>query len=379
MLQTKANDARNLANTDEISKTIAATASSMCDVVGSCSQDAWEQMVDEVAAATVEQNTMQDLAARLHTGLTTDLEVMVFGEGKNGKSTFLNALLDDDLLPSGTVPLTANITRISAARIGEPETAAVHYQGRNYDDVEPIPFGLAGEQGPRLAEKWVSGERAAGDHGDGQPVDRIEIHHHHPILQQGIAISDVPGMNQNEQNDAALMQKRKQCHLLIVICDASKGGFSGEELAQLAAWKQQMKATNIFVVCNKNDAGQGQAVTKPEADRLLRAHVFSHMPAAAMDGLVQTILATTPQPALEAMVSQYMTVDDRPVRDAVVRETKRLFPNAQENLDIHFVSANAALRAMLRGDEAPVEFRVMRDTLFAMLERCVYLFRLVIF
>ena len=41
---------------------------------------------------------------------------MVFGTGKNGKSTMLNALLGEDLLPSGTTTCTGNSTEIGPVK-----------------------------------------------------------------------------------------------------------------------------------------------------------------------------------------------------------------------------------------------------------------------
>jgi ribosome biogenesis GTPase A len=40
------------------------------------------------------------------------LSVVVVGEFKRGKSTFINALLDQDILPSDILPTTATINRV---------------------------------------------------------------------------------------------------------------------------------------------------------------------------------------------------------------------------------------------------------------------------
>ena len=71
------------------------------------------------------QNTFLDGAKSIRTQAREldkkqhDLLVMVFGEGKNGKSTVLNALLGEELLPSGQLKLTGNLTVVQTIQDGE--------------------------------------------------------------------------------------------------------------------------------------------------------------------------------------------------------------------------------------------------------------------
>ncbi len=52
--------------------------------------------------------------------------LVVFGEFKRGKSTFINSLLGKDVLPSAVVPLTSVITIV---RYSKNEEVIVHFSG----------------------------------------------------------------------------------------------------------------------------------------------------------------------------------------------------------------------------------------------------------
>lgn len=57
--------------------------------------------------------------------------LVVFGEFKRGKSTFINSLLGKSVLPTAVVPLTSVITLV---RYGEQERATIHFKdGRALD------------------------------------------------------------------------------------------------------------------------------------------------------------------------------------------------------------------------------------------------------
>ena len=65
--------------------------------------------------------------------------VMVFGTGKNGKSTMLNALLGEDLLPSGTTTCTGNSTEIGAvANAAGKEIVRLHRAGQMLEQTEEV-------------------------------------------------------------------------------------------------------------------------------------------------------------------------------------------------------------------------------------------------
>ena len=68
----------------------------------------------------------QDIAQDLYS-------FVIVGEFSSGKSTFINALMEDDILPTGITPTTATINVIQYA---DTPAITVHYT----DKVEALPY-----------------------------------------------------------------------------------------------------------------------------------------------------------------------------------------------------------------------------------------------
>ena len=137
---------------------------------------------------------LDQLAGRLSAGR---LRIAVLGQFKRGKSTFLNALLGCDLLPSGVVPLTAISTFL---RYGPQNRAEVSYlDGRPRetmvsDDLRDIAATLR-----RYATEEGNPRNRAG-------VAGVEISLKAPMLASGIEFIDTPGIGSTlrHNTDAAL-------------------------------------------------------------------------------------------------------------------------------------------------------------------------------
>eukprot|EP01047_Picozoa_sp_COSAG01_P100126 COSAG01_NODE_30029_length_624_cov_1.876190_1_plen_149_part_10 len=110
-------------------------------------------------------------------------QVVVFGMGKSGKSTMINALLGEELLPSGTTTTTGNITKIGQIKNeAGKERVRLHRAGDPPDrweehDLQPV------DSSPRVRHEWTVD----------MSIDRIEIEHRHEIFQHNVTIFDVPG------------------------------------------------------------------------------------------------------------------------------------------------------------------------------------------
>jgi Dynamin family len=137
---------------------------------------------------------LHQLAERLSTGR---LRIAVLGQFKRGKSTFLNALLGCDLLPSGVVPLTAIPTFL---RWGPENQAEVSYL-----DGRPRETKVANDLGEiaALLRRQVTEE---GNPRNRAGVARVEVSLTAPILASGIELIDTPGIGSTlrHNTDAAL-------------------------------------------------------------------------------------------------------------------------------------------------------------------------------
>lgn len=111
------------------------------------------------------------------------LLVMVMGEFNTGKSTFINAILREDVLITDGLPATAVV---SLLRYGEKRRAVLHYtDGRQKEyDFE------------KLADITAEGNRAK--QGLRDKLEYVEIFLPNELLK-GIQIIDTPGLNANKE------------------------------------------------------------------------------------------------------------------------------------------------------------------------------------
>jgi ribosome biogenesis GTPase A len=103
--------------------------------------------------------------------------VAVLGQFKRGKSTLVNALLGEPVLPVGVVPVTTVVTVI---RHGEERAARVRLEDDEWHWVEPSTLS-----------EYVSEERNPGNE---KHVTGIEVFHPSPLLASGLCLVDTPGV-----------------------------------------------------------------------------------------------------------------------------------------------------------------------------------------
>jgi GTP-binding protein EngB required for normal cell division len=137
---------------------------------------------------------LDDLATRLW---QERLRIAVLGQFKRGKSTFLNALLGHDLLPSGVVPVTAIPTFL---RWGPECRADITYL--EDQRIETIAAADTREIAATL-RRYVTEE---GNPRNQARVSRVEVFLPAPLLASGIELIDTPGIGStlHHNTDAAV-------------------------------------------------------------------------------------------------------------------------------------------------------------------------------
>ena len=118
--------------------------------------------------------------------------LVVLGEFNHGKSTFINALLGEAVLPTGITPTTAVLTHVIE---GAPPAATLVFESGERRKIASSALG------PWLT---VEGAGAGGKPDAGTPeratLHHVELTHAAPILQNRLTIVDTPGVNDiNEQ------------------------------------------------------------------------------------------------------------------------------------------------------------------------------------
>lgn len=123
----------------------------------------------------------KSLKERLDRDLVKKMEedrfhLVVVGEFNHGKSSFVNALLGETVLPTGVTPTTAAIHHLKYA--DAPESTVVYADGRR----ESIPF--------TDARRFAVGGGSSPD-----DVDYLEVGYPAPLLKERILLVDTPGVN----------------------------------------------------------------------------------------------------------------------------------------------------------------------------------------
>ncbi len=137
----------------------------------------------------------QDLHLMRMTLSREQFEIIVAGEFSNGKSTFLNALLQEELLPSSNVPTTALINKIY---YGPLPTFDVHYDNgkvQNLSRQEFLDFVAEDKhkvegKTPQILQK-IKDQFGKATH--------LEISYPTPICENNIVLIDSPGTNDMDE------------------------------------------------------------------------------------------------------------------------------------------------------------------------------------
>jgi GTPase Era involved in 16S rRNA processing len=224
-------------------------------------------LLGEVAAAvpnpTVsEAKTLERLDTLRHRLKTERFQLAALGQFKRGKSTVLNALLGESVLPTGVVPITAIATFL------EPATdwrVRVTYTS---EKIEKFDF-----EGPEPARdcltKYVTEESNPHNVLD---VARVEVFLPSEFLQRGVVLIDTPGVGSTHRhNTAAADAVLPECDAALFVVSADPP-ITEVELEYLG--RIRGTAARLIIVLNKIDmvdAAEGEA-----AAGFLRAVLVDH-------------------------------------------------------------------------------------------------------
>ena len=181
---------------------------------------------------------LDELEKRLSQGR---FHLAVLGQVKRGKSTLINALLGEDILPSSVVPLTALPTFI---QFGEQRLLRVRYNDNRPDTV------LNGEP-----TKWLNKQLIAFVTEDANPknakgVLQVEITHPAAILHD-IVLIDTPGVGSTyRHNTVATMNFLPQCDAALFVISADPP-IMEVEVAFLREIRSRI--SQVFFILNKVD------------------------------------------------------------------------------------------------------------------------------
>lgn len=236
--------------------------------------------IDDIRAVALDMDRDEDAhvllreANRLH---DHRFQVVVVGEFSRGKSTLINALIGQKLLPAKLRPTTAALTHIHHG--AEPRVRVTRVGGA----IEMI-------DADQLASV-VTGDGAT-------TVDRVDVTVPCPWLADGVELIDTPGVNDlNQSREDVTLRFLPNADVAIFVLDA-KACFSETERAFLARDVLQSNLKRVFFVINKTDQLDGPDPVGEIAKLLERVRTLTR-------GMVDSprVFAVAAKPALDAQLS----------------------------------------------------------------------------
>lgn len=210
---------------------------------------------------SVNGDVLIDLKKRLE---NDNFKVLIIGEFKNGKSTFINALLGDKILPAYSTPCTAVINEV---KYGDNKRAVLYFKN-------PIPERISEDILPEMKQyiKKYEGKKIPpvsinvsqlvnyvaipNKYTDDQaaaiselPYSKVVLEYPVDICRDGLEIIDSPGLNENGTRTKVTEEYLDRADAIIYVFRCPKiGGIN--EMDYIKHKIQTRGYKDIFFICN---------------------------------------------------------------------------------------------------------------------------------
>lgn len=202
-----------------------------------------------------------DVLQRLSEKLDSErFRILVLGELKRGKSSLINALLAEDLLPVDSLPCTAAILEIKESETRKVVLHFCHPLPENLPEDLPPPIKLhfcLAEEGP-LAPLEVPFELLADcsiirqRHDLSKIYSKIEVFVPLEFCRNGIEIVDSPGLNEDQLRTWAARQYIPQADAILFVLSSSLLG-AATEFDVIQRDLREIGHKYLFLICNRFD------------------------------------------------------------------------------------------------------------------------------
>jgi ribosome biogenesis GTPase A len=173
---------------------------------------------------------------------SNQLHLAVLGQMKRGKSSFINALLGADILPTGVLPVTAVITEIKYGPV--PEGTIIYSTGlREKVDLSTLAAYIT----------------ESGNPGNKKQVASVELAYPSPFLESGIILVDTPGIGSTHAHNTRTTESYlEQVDAGIVVLSVDPP-ITEVEAQFLRSLKEEIP--KLFFILNKIDAVSTEEVS----------------------------------------------------------------------------------------------------------------------
>lgn len=237
--------------------------------------------------------------------------LLVLGDMKRGKSTFLNALIGERLLPSDVNPCTAILTLL---RYGSEKKVTVYFNdGKPPEEVDFKLFKQRYTIDPSEAKELERQKKLAFP-----DVDYAVVEYPLPLLEKGVEIVDSPGLNDTEARNELSLGYVNNCHAILFVLRATQPCTLGERRYLENYIKG--RGLSVFFLVNAWDQVRESLIDPEDAEELAEAEKKLHR-------------------VFQANLAEYCQVEGFDLYD------ERVFP----------LSSLDALRRRIKNPDAPLE------------------------
>ncbi len=265
--------------------------------------------------------------------------LLVLGDMKRGKSTFLNALIGENLLPSDVNPCTAVLTIL---RYGAEKKVTIHFNdGKSPQQLDFQSFKYKYTIDPAEAKKLEQEQKPAFP-----DVDYAVVEYPLTLLEKGIEIVDSPGLNDTEARNELSLGYVNNCHAILFVMRASQPCTLGERRYLENYIKG--RGLSVFFLVNAWDQVKESLIDPDDLEELTSAE-------------------TRLRQVFKANLGEYCYVDGQDIYDERVFELssiqalRRRLKNPQADLSkTGFPEFMGALNTFLTRERAIAELRQVR-------------------
>ncbi|MER3493849.1 MAG: dynamin [Mastigocladus sp. ERB_26_2] len=265
--------------------------------------------------------------------------LLVLGNMKRGKSTLLNALIGEKVLPSDVNPCTALLTVL---RYGAQKKVTVYFNdGKSPHNLDFDAFKHKYTIDPAEAKKLEQEKKQAFP-----DVSHAVVEYPLALLEKGIEIVDSPGLNDTEARNELSLGYINNCHAILFVMRASQPCTLGERRYLENYIKG--RGLSVFFLINAWDQVR-EALIDPEDEEELKE---------AEQRLRQVFKANL---AEYCLVDSQDIYDERVFEISSIQALRRRLKNPQASLEgTGFPEFMQALNTFLTRERAVAELRQVR-------------------
>ncbi|KAL9963737.1 hypothetical protein ACROYT_G027271 [Oculina patagonica] len=177
--------------------------------------------------------------------------VLVAGETSAGKSSIINLILGEDLLPYSILSTTSTICEL---KYGEKPAIGVHYKDGSGETRKPF-YKELGYSSATCKEEIEGFVQEKNEREKGSPYKKIELFWPHPLFKAGVMIVDSPGVGESDvMNEFVLSYLPQAFCFIYVIKSSNAGGIQEDRLGVLLNHVKELKEkanmdVKLFTFC----------------------------------------------------------------------------------------------------------------------------------